>query len=204
MFHQKLSAFAAAALVAFGIGDKADAATCNTANFVESSQCIPRLSDDVNGNVSVADMNGFGGTGAFGKTNWKEIGKIDGGESSAFFTITGLGETSGTWELTFPWTWHPDAHYVFVLKGGAQPPNNQNAVANVGYLVLNSIGNRSGTWSTADLLNPGGNVPGLSNITLFGTEDLKPIPLPAAAWLLLSGMAGLGVMGARKRKAQAA
>ena len=36
-----------------------------------------------------------------------------------------------------------------------------------------------------------------------GTPPPNPIPLPAAAWLLLSGIGGLGVMGWRKRRADA-
>ena len=48
---------------------------------------------------------------------------------------------------------------------------------------------------------------GLSHHTqagdLGGGINPPPIPLPAAAWLLLSGIGGLGVMGWRKRRADA-
>lgn len=38
---------------------------------------------------------------------------------------------------------------------------------------------------------------GFDNITL-GVSDPAPVPLPAAAWLLLSGLAGLGFVGRRR------
>ena len=36
-------------------------------------------------------------------------------------------------------------------------------------------------------------------LNIVETTTAPPVPLPAAAWLLLSGLAGLGVVGRRKR-----
>lgn len=93
-------------------------------------------------------------------------------------------------------------------------------------------GNGSGTYYyTVDALNPGGratalayNRPGTDwwalafedvgstdrdfndlvvRASLIETSAVQPVPLPAAAWLLASGLAGLIGLGARRRQADA-
>lgn len=46
----------------------------------------------------------------------------------------------------------------------------------------------------------GGSDSFVNNPDPNGGGDLPPVPLPAAAWLLISGLGGLGVMGWRKRR----
>ncbi|MFO8126428.1 VPLPA-CTERM sorting domain-containing protein [Yoonia sp.] len=182
---------------------------CNTLNFTESTSCIAPVSGGPGGNVTGSVMDEYSNTdiftteGAFGYTGWDELDgfNIDQDQSlpstqtgrlfSFTFTVTD-GYRSGTWTLNDGYTWG-DGVYAFALKG-----SNDNAV----YLMDTDY--TSGTWSMSDIVTGNDNNPDLSNITLLGTDDLSPIPLPAAGWLLLMGLGGLGIASRRKSKAQTA
>jgi hypothetical protein len=47
------------------------------------------------------------------------------------------------------------------------------------------------------------NQNGISNITFYSAEKLTETPLPAAAWLFLTGLAGMGWLRKRKTKREA-
>lgn len=75
----------------------------------------------------------------------------------------------------------------------------------------------SGTLSSSDagILVGRRNTPAISHVTFFGTEssrtsgqgetppatNMPAVPLPAAAWLLLTALGGLAIVGRRKAKA---
>ncbi len=191
--------FAAALLLAgaaFASGP-GHAATCSTANLTTSTACQSDIPGGPGGNVTPAQMNGFnGGAGVFGTNAWDDLGKINttdapGVFNSDYFSVTtNAGNGSGSWSLNPEFKFAKGASYAFVLKGGK---------SNAAYLLDTSFA--SGTWNNLDLWTPNGkNNAGLSNMTLMGSQAPAPVPLPAAIWLLMGGVAGLGAV-ARKRKA---
>jgi hypothetical protein len=76
--------------------------------------------------------------------------------------------------------------------------------ADVQYLQVGGI-DFSQDWTLAGTisLNIGANSSNSLPAAQFKITDVAPIPLPAAAWMLLSAMGGLGALGWRKRRAAA-
>lgn len=75
----------------------------------------------------------------------------------------------------------PEIVGYIVIKAG-----NEYAV----YDYTNVAMTNMGIWDTADVMNKG-----LSHITAY---EAKAIPVPAAVWLMVSGLAGLGLMRRNK------
>lgn len=184
----------------------AAAATCNPANVttdpgIAASACLQANPLGPGGNTTLHQMNsqtifGFGDANPDGQ-RWTIADKIDVGGSllGSFFSITvtetkGGAALGGTWSLLPGLVFAPGESYAMVLKGTTSS-----------FVYLLDTSSTFGTWSTADLRTgpQGRNQAGLSNITLMGTA--APIPLPAAAWLLLGGIAGLGAVARRRRLA---
>ncbi|MBC7478924.1 MAG: VPLPA-CTERM sorting domain-containing protein [Pseudorhodobacter sp.] len=183
-----------AALVVAGFAGMAGAATvqplCSPGSVTVSTACQTVIDN----NDSTADMNGFnGGTGVFGINDWVLADKSDQanpedlGDGSIDLTSNGDGQ-SGTWSVD---TFAGYTQAALVVKGGAE--------AWVAYML--DVTNLSGTWSTADLLNGGGQQPDLSHLSLYVSNPVpSAVPLPAGAPLLLAGLAGLAALR-RKRRA---
>jgi len=204
MLHSNFRVAAAAAVGVFALGaTTADATTCDILNFTTSTECISPVGGGPGGNVTADSMNNYGTNGAFGITGWSLISELErvgtpAAGDTAFsdgnpyvFSITyedPLYE-QGTWALNPLFDWGAGS-FAFAIKGATD-----NAV----YLM--DLAFRDGRWFVNDLHHAGGN-PDMSNIRLFGTAQLAPIPLPAAVWMLLAALGGLFVLG-RRRKAAA-
>lgn len=119
----------------------------------------------------------------FGHTGWILAQKTDGpeGDGKVTFAIAPENDTrAGTWKIG-QYTGLEKA--MVTLKAG-------NGFA----AFLLDVKDLAGTWSSSK---------GLSHASIYYKGNPAPIPLPAAAWLLIGGIGALAAT-ARRRKAAAA
>lgn len=130
--------------------------------------------------------------GFFGITDWEFEGKI--GVNDGGFDLSNAGDAdgnSGSFDLSGLGL---TGQIMLIFKSG-------NGTGLVGYLLEEL----AGEWESP-FLNPpfsfnGGNPKSVSHISVY-TSGVAAVPLPAAGWLLLAGLGGLGLV-ARRRRAQA-
>ena len=200
-FLKALSLSVTVAVVGSAASASVTLPTCDILNFTTSTDCISPVTGGSGDNVTADAMNDFGPDGAFGHTGWTLLDYLDNPENAdvgdtqnskdGLFSITYMAPLykQGTWALNPLFNWGA-GKYAFAIKGATD-----NAV----YLM--DLAFRDGNWFVNDLLNAGGNNPDMSNVRLFGTEPLAPIPLPAAGWLLLAGLGGLAAARRMKKAA---
>jgi hypothetical protein len=159
---------------------------CSTLSVTTSTSC-----QTVYGNNDSANaMNVFGsGSGVFNTTGWLLVDKSgDNNVKVAPFNLVSSpdGAKSGIWSVA---SFGGYTKAALVLKGGSE--------AWVAYMI--DISKLSGLWSTQDIRNGGGRQPNLSHMTLYVSDFVAPVPVPAAGLLLLGALGMFGAAGRRKR-----
>lgn len=181
----KFKIMAVAGLAAFlvgNIGSEAHAVTYGDGDIVGGNDCAGVLGTPpncvLNGSSMIVKFD-FNDDGTMEPPEFGNFATIDGSEFMISFDMGGM--SSGSWTYT-PGVGDPSIT-GWTVKAGPQ------------FKVFLGTG-LSGFWDTPDGKD-------ISHITFFNGPPPNPIPLPAAAWLLLSGIGGLGVMGWRKQRAAA-
>jgi hypothetical protein len=115
--------------------------------------------------------------------NW-ENGAVEGEDYTSAFTIDFGSDKSGTWSFTGNSTLTHLPAYMVVK-------------ASTNWALYALDGALFGNWSTAGLMTPNGkNQAGVSHVSFYNSA--APVPLPAAAWLLIAGLGSLGAMARRR------
>ena len=144
--------------------------------------------------------------GSAGTGPWSVLGTVDGkgaltDSASLFdFSFTGSGATGGTWTITNT-SGTQNAILDLTVAIHASSASTAFLFDNQAVAAGQTL---NGTWQV-EWLNNGGQVPGFSNLVLFGRDmstsmvTLLPVPEPHALPMMLAGFAVLGAAAWRRR-----
>ncbi|WP_371060692.1 VPLPA-CTERM sorting domain-containing protein [Rhodosalinus sp. 5P4] len=192
---------ASASLVGLGdcFGTSGNGNSFDVTNNVEPTTSCFSLEGLSDGSGDKLDeLNGVEINGATG--GWNTLGKFEPLGSNTNFAVLGNDSLSGKWKL-FDAATSLYGEFMMVFKAGSDSAaggdGNTDPAAFVGY-ILNGT---SGEWFSPLLDKENGEARDVSNVELYGRGEAPVIPLPAAGWMLLSALGGLGLVARRRRKA---
>lgn len=220
-FNFVLSAVSMAAVLGFTSSAYASTSIpaptyCSTATLAANAAGISREDVTYNGNnasgcygVVAGNINSAAGINALNLSWGNDWTYLDGSDSGSAtyqgikFTVTATAGNEGTWKLT-------------ALDTNGTAPLNLPATFDLAVALKASdryalwfyndasVKTTNGGQWEIEFKNNGGNHPDLSHIMVFGRDgrDTSTVPVPAAAWLLGSGL--LGIVGISRRKVKAA
>lgn len=138
---------------------------------------------------------GFAEMGMFGISDWMQIGRQEDATGASGIFLDGIGDdaTSGIMDFNFGTSLAAAETVLIVLKGGPQF---------AAYLFDAGDMPTSLDWSTSALLNNQGKAQGLSHLSVYTSDEVTAVPLPAMLPAFLLALGGLGY-AARRRKASA-
>lgn len=147
----------------------------------------------IGGAIVLSGQNVDVGAGTMGTFSTTAADQYDGGNSSEANETLGLNEIAGTSFL------EADAN-----KSSSNPPLFFTTLAEFFMLKIanTNVFFRNTSGGSLDIVyNPNGaTASGLSHYTEWG-GDTPEVPLPAAIWLMIAGMCGLGFAGRKKKTA---
>jgi hypothetical protein len=190
-----MAAFAAAAFLSFSAQAAPVAVTCGDAQrFVTlttdpgTATCLYFAAGDALGGGNNNNNSNDGFLQAF--PEYILLDKSDENKGIEDGALTGAGINGGTsGDFSIGTLTGQYSHLAIGFKSGG----GQNALSAFVFKLPSGV--TSGDWDFSFQQ-------ALSHANLYGIEGTAtPIPLPAAGWMLISGLAGLGFLGRRKARA---
>jgi len=126
-----------------------------------------------------------------------------GGVHSPFQTVGSVTQNPGVADIEF-WRMSPSPTRFQVENGDSPHTMSGGGIASIAFAYLSGT-NQIVSYATERILvmldDGSSSSPDKDyDDGVWILQAAAPVPLPAAAWLLLSGLAGLGVIGGRRRR----